>query len=98
MSENPSKSAPLPVIVAVLFLSTLFFFAVRYFYGPRETGAWVGDGIHTTAQRKTNLAELRAKEKAQSTTYGWVNEKEHTVRLPIDRAMELTLEQYAARK
>ncbi len=98
MSENPSKSAPLPVIIAVLALSTLFFFAVRYFYGPRETGTFVGDGIHTTELRKKNLAELHAKEKAQSTTYGWANEKEHVVRLPIDRAMELTLQKYAARK
>lgn len=98
MSENPSKSAPLPVIIAVLALFSLFFFAVRYFYGPRETGTFVGDGIHTAELRKKNLAELHAKEKAQSTTYGWVNEKDKVVRLPIDRAMELTLQKYAARK
>ena len=97
MSENSSKSAPLPVIIVILALSTLFYFAVRYFYGPRETGTFVGDGIHTAEQRKANLAELHAKEKAAATTYGWVNQKDKVVRLPIDRAMELTLQKYAAR-
>jgi hypothetical protein len=41
--------------------------------------------------RAARLAELRAKENTAATTYGWVDEKAGTVRLPLDRAVELTI-------
>ena len=57
------------------------------------TGAFNDDGIHTAAQREKNLAELRKKQAEQATTYGWVDQKAGVVRLPIDRAIELTAQQ-----
>jgi hypothetical protein len=41
--------------------------------------------------RAGRLTELRAKEKAALASYGWVDQKAGVVRLPIDRAMELTI-------
>jgi hypothetical protein len=42
--------------------------------------------------RRKNLAELRAENQAALTTYGWVDPSKGLVRLPVARAMELTLE------
>lgn len=39
-----------------------------------------------------DLQILRAEEDAILSNYGWVNEEAEVVRLPIERAMELTLE------
>lgn len=39
-----------------------------------------------------SLAELRAAEDADLNSYGWIDKKAGTIRIPIDRAMELILE------
>jgi hypothetical protein len=41
---------------------------------------------------REDLAALRAKEDAILRSYGWVDRNAGVVRIPIDRAMELTLE------
>jgi hypothetical protein len=38
---------------------------------------------------RNDLAEMRAAEEKELTSYGWLDEKKQTVRIPIDRAMEL---------
>ncbi len=38
---------------------------------------------------RADLAEMRAAEQRQLTTYGWLDKEKQTVRIPIDRAMEL---------
>ena len=45
----------------------------------------------------TELRELRAEEQAKLTRYQWVNRKEGVVRIPVDRARELTLLAYQSR-
>jgi hypothetical protein len=40
----------------------------------------------------TELEQLRRSEDSTLTTYGWVDRKAGTVRIPIDRAIELQLE------
>jgi len=39
-----------------------------------------------------SLAELRAAEDADLNSYGWINRSTDTVRIPIDRAMQLIVE------
>jgi len=39
-----------------------------------------------------NLAELRDAEDADLNSYGWIDQKAGTVRIPIDRAMQLLVE------
>jgi hypothetical protein len=41
---------------------------------------------------REDLADLRAKEDDQLTSYGWVDRNAGVVRIPIDAAMKLTLE------
>jgi hypothetical protein len=38
---------------------------------------------------RSDLAEMRAAEEKELTTYGWLDEQKQTVRIPIERAMEL---------
>jgi hypothetical protein len=38
---------------------------------------------------RAHLAEMRAAQERELTTYGWVDKEKQTVRIPIDRAMEL---------
>lgn len=45
--------------------------------------------------RAKRLADLRAHEQAEATTYGWIDQKAGLVRLPIDRAIELTIQDNA---
>jgi hypothetical protein len=85
-------------VLAVLACSALFLLVVYYIYAPRQTGAFVGDGIRTAEQRKASLIQLRAKETNMAANYGWIDRKTGVVRLPVDRAMELTVQHYAARK
>jgi hypothetical protein len=41
--------------------------------------------------RRKNLAELRAADKIAQETYGWIDPAKGIVRLPLDRALELSL-------
>lgn len=95
MSDQSSHRAPLIAVLSVFVLFALFFGVVYYVYAPRHTGAFVGDGIHTDAQRKENLAKLREKEHNQAASYGWVDQKAGIVQLPLPRAQELTLQRYS---
>jgi hypothetical protein len=45
----------------------------------------------------SELRELRAQEQAKLSRYQWVNRKDGVVRIPVDRARELTLAAYQAR-
>ncbi|HWA87793.1 MAG TPA: hypothetical protein VG710_16300 [Opitutus sp.] len=97
-AQSPAPRAPLVTILAVFVLFLFFVIAVWLVYLPRDTGPFPDDGIHTAAQRKQNLAELRAKHAAQLATYGWVDQKAGVVQLPIERAMELTIQKYAKKQ
>ncbi len=52
----------------------------------------------TPQGRAAYLADLRARQSEQASTYGWVDQKAGIVRLPIDRAMELTVQAYNTKK
>ncbi|MBS0663429.1 MAG: hypothetical protein JSR48_09195 [Verrucomicrobia bacterium] len=97
MSDSPAKSAPLITVLTVLAGFALFVLVVDKFYLPHQTGAFTGDGIRTAEQRKENLAKLHEKQGRQAVTYAWVDQKAGVVQLPLDRAMELTLQHYASK-
>jgi hypothetical protein len=102
MSDLSVNSSPRPVsivtIIAIMVLFALFFGLVYYVYLPRQTGAFSGDGVRSRAQRIELLKDLQKKQSAQATSYGWVDQKAGVVQLPIDRAMELTVQKYEAKK
>ena len=95
-------------IVLMLFISTaviLFIVAImmRYF-SLKEPARMAGQAnIPTTRAEEfpqprlevkpgVSLAELRAAEEADLNSYGWIDRNKGTVRIPIDRAMQLILE------
>jgi hypothetical protein len=94
--------AGLTVVAAVVCL--LVFVLFRYFE-VREA-ARVAPAYPLAISRETalppeprlqinpreDLADLRAKEDALLTTYGWVDKNTGVVRIPIDDAIKLTLE------
>jgi hypothetical protein len=85
-------------ILAVLAGFALFAVVVYVAYLPRATGPFIGDGIHTPEFRKKALAELHAKQAKQAASYAWVDQKKGVVQLPLDVAMDLTVQRYSARK
>jgi hypothetical protein len=98
MSDQPSRSAPLVTILTVLAGFALFAAVVYFVYLPRQTGPFTDDGMHTAAVRKKNLADLRAKQAQQAASYAWVDQKTGVIQLPLDVAMDLTVQKYAAKK
>ena len=111
MSDSPAP-APRPVslvtIAAILGCFALFFFLVYLGYAshrqalPQNVAAenlpadlsWEA----TPEGRREYLDELRAKQQKQATTYAWVDQKAGIVQLPIERAMELTVQAYQTKK
>ncbi len=98
MSDSSTRSAPLVTILTVLAGFALFLLVVYYIYVPLQTGPYTDDGIHTAAVRKKNLADLRAKQAKQAASYGWVDQKNGVVQLPLEQAMELTVQKYATKQ
>jgi hypothetical protein len=113
MSE-PTASAlrPRPVslatILVILAVLGLFLFLVDLTYlrttvpAPQNQAADHLGKDHeweaTPETRRAYLAELRAKQAKQAASYGWVDQKAGVVQLPIDRAMDLVIQEYGAAK
>ena len=109
MNDAASSARPVPLVTTLFILATLGLFAwlvVRY-YRPAPASpqnsfaenlpkdlAWKA----TPATRAQALTELRKKQAEQATTYDWVDRNAGVVRLPIDRAMQLTAEKYGPKK
>jgi hypothetical protein len=106
-SATPARPVSLFTIVLLMLVFAAFLLVIRWFYHPAATTAFNGTPenlpkdmewrANTDARRKT-LHETREKEAKDATTYGWVDKSAGVVRLPIDRAMELTAEKYATKK
>ncbi|MDA7915821.1 hypothetical protein N9B94_01145 [Verrucomicrobia bacterium] len=51
-------------------------------------------GIARSEERAKNLVEVRQAEADVMDSYGWVDQNKGLVRLPIDKAMELTIQEW----
>jgi hypothetical protein len=104
---TPARPVSLFTLVFVFGLFAAFLLVLRYFYHPATVSTfnaapenlskdleWRAD---STARRKT-LQELREKEAKQAASYAWVDQKAGTVQLPLNRAMELTAKELAAKQ
>lgn len=106
-SDLPARPVSLITTGFVLALFVAFVFVVRHFYIPTSTAPQnaVAENLSkdlewkaTHATRRATLQDLRTKEAGEATSYGWVDQKAGVVRLPIDRAMELTAAKYTGKK
>lgn len=99
MSDSSHYSFPhrTPVFTAVIVILCFaaFGWLAKRIYVPHAADVQPVEGVLTPAERKALLNEQRAKEQAAATTYGWVDQSKGVVRLPIDRAIELTVRDLA---
>lgn len=108
MSE-PTKVPARPVsLITIVFLFAVFaafLVVVHHYYAPTpglpQTAApenltkdlaWKA----TRESRRATLADLKKDQAKELDSYGWVDQKAGVVRLPIQRAMELTAQKFGA--
>lgn len=94
-AARPRLSILSAVVVTAFFAIFIVIYAIVR-QAPVTSGSFSGGGEedqwkNTSAGRAGKLTELHEKEAAAATTYGWVDQQARRVRLPIDRAMELTI-------
>lgn len=99
MSDSANFSFPhrTPVFTAVIVILCFaaFGWLARRIYAPQAATVQPVEGVLTPAERKALLTEHRTKEHAAATSYAWVDQPKGVVRLPIDRAIELTVRDHA---
>jgi len=96
MSDSSSKpGSSFWTVVAVIGGFAIFLFILFVAYLPRQAEP-ITQGALSPAERKAKLIELRASEQKAATSYSWINQPKGVVQLPIDRAMELTVQELNA--
>lgn len=79
----------LPIVLTLAGFG-LFLLLVHFFWTENRPTTVVHGG-YSRAERLEILKELRAHDSELLNTYGWVDQGAGTVRLPIERAMDVTL-------
>jgi hypothetical protein len=98
MAETDSIQSPAPFStwIGVVLLFVLFGLIVVAIIGPSPRG-----NTYEESRAKARMEKLQKEreENAQTlTTYAWIDKNKGTVRLPIDRAMQLTVTELAGKK
>jgi hypothetical protein len=106
-TSTPARPVSLITTLCVLALFSAFFFVVRHYYRPVEAPPFVTapenlpkelEWKATRESRRQALADLRQQQADQARAYAWIDQQAGIVQLPIERAMELTVQQYGAKK
>lgn len=92
-SASESNGSFSATLVAAIGGFAIFALILVVAYLPNKA-APAGDGVKTPEQRKSVLVELRGKEHTAATSYGWVDKDKGVVRLPLERAIELTIQEH----
>src|SRR5246127_2540176 len=88
--------APLSTWLGVVLLFALFGVIVLAIIGPTPRGS---DYEETRAKKRIeNLKTLREEADKALATYGWIDKTKGVARIPIERAMELTVAELAKQK
>jgi hypothetical protein len=98
MSDTASSPKNFWVTLAAIIGGFAIFLLILFIAYLPQKPAPLPEGTKTPEERAATLADLRAKEKAAVTTYGWVDQPTGVVRLPVDRAVELTIKELNAKK
>lgn len=91
MSDAAKKSGFLITALAAVGGFLIFGLILLIAYFPNRAQP-IPQGTKTDKERADILTELRSRETDLSTSYGWVDQSKGIVRVPIERAMQLTLE------
>jgi hypothetical protein len=95
-TEQSQSSAPFSTWVGVVLLFALFGAIVVAVIGPTPRGDSY-EQMRAEARTK-KLKDAREEDSKALTSYAWIDKNKGTVRLPIDRAMELTVADLASKK
>jgi hypothetical protein len=88
--------APLSVWFGIVLLFALFGIIVLAIIGPAQRGS---DYEEARAKKRVeNLKTLREEADKALTTYSWIDKTKGLARIPIERAMELTVVELAKQK
>ncbi len=88
-TEETAHSNPIFSILGAIGSLLIFVFILYFAYLPlRPQSA----DASIRKERQERLAEHQAKEHSLAQNYRWVNEPEGVVRIPVERAMQLTVE------
>jgi hypothetical protein len=99
MSESNTSATPVvwPLVVAVLGVFAIFMVIVSLARTP-VTPITAAVNVPEDQQwrlssegRKDRRAEVEGSARADANSYGWIDKNGGVVRLPVDRAIELTL-------
>lgn len=97
-TNSPDASRPKniwPMFAGVLLLFVLFAAAVQWMLSASDRAAFDEEAIRAK-QRYEILAKVADANKALTTGYAWVDRAAGTVRIPLDRAVELATAKLAA--
>ena len=88
--------APFSTWLGIVFLFVLFGLIVLAVIGPSPRGS---DYEETRAKKRMEkLKALREETQKELTTYAWVDKNKGVARIPIDRAMEVTVTELSQKK
>ncbi len=90
---------PPALVFAAAFAGAIAFVAVVAIGLSQYAGFALSDELSkkVLTQPTRELDALRAEEQARLTNYQWVDQKAGIVRIPVDRALELTLRDWSHR-
>lgn len=88
--------APFSTWLGIVLLFALFGIIVLAVIGPAPRGSDYEE--MRTKKRLENLKKLREETEKTLNSYGWVDKNKGVARIPIDRAMELTIAELAQQK
>jgi hypothetical protein len=88
--------APLSTWLGIVLLFALFGVIVLAVIGPAPRGS---DYEQTRAKKRAELLRTSREEAAKAlSAYGWIDKNKGVARIPIERAMELTIAELAQQK
>lgn len=90
-TNEPTKTSLAVYVIAIL---GSFLILAGLVWEMRRATAPAPLGQDRIQERKKNLVEIRAAEAEGLSTYAWVDKSKGIARLPIMRAMEITLQEY----
>jgi len=88
--------APLSTWLGIVLLFALFGVIVLAIIGPSPRGSDYEE--NQAKKRVENLKTLREEADKALTTYGWIDKNKGVARIPVERAMELTVAELAKQK
>ena len=94
-STAPREKSIWPMFAGAFALFALFALAVQWMLASGDPASYDEEAIRAK-ERYEILARIEEENKALTTGYAWADQAKGLVRLPLDRAMEVTVAKLAA--